>query len=74
MEYQLPDYTLAPTVLDPTASLWESLYKLVTCFKPDVYWRRERRALLLADPLAGRLYDMGSLHLTAAAVVGGMIA
>ena len=68
VDYQLPDYTLAPTVCDPTRTLWEVMFALVRCFAPDVFWRRERRALLLADPLQRRLSGVGSVHLTTDAI------
>lgn len=73
VDYCLPDYTLAPTVLDPRATLWDSLYGLVECFKPEVFWRRERRALILADPLANVLSGIGSLSLPASAVVSAEV-
>lgn len=68
VDYQLPDYTLAPVILDAQSTIWESMYSLIKCYTPEVYWRRERRALLLTDPLVRRLSGIGSLHLTTSAV------
>jgi hypothetical protein len=49
VELRIPDYPIAATVLDPEQSLWDHIFNLVTPFKPEIYFRRDRCSVMIAD-------------------------
>ena len=70
VELRLPDYEMAPTVLDPERSLWDSLYGLVEPYKPDVFFRRERNSVIIADTVGEEIGVGRTMHLPAVAIAG----
>lgn len=69
VEYLLPSFTIPPTILDPRATLWDGIQNLVKALSPEFLWRRERKALLIADAKALRMAGMGTVNLAASAIV-----
>jgi hypothetical protein len=70
-EVRLPDYELAPLVLDPTKSYWAAISDLVAPFAPETWYRESTNTVVIADPLAPR-FEVGSKIELAAGVVSGV--
>jgi hypothetical protein len=71
VELHLPNYELAPTVVDPRRSIWEAIWSLVEPFRPEAFFRRERNALVIADGLDVFLGIGGRLQLTEQSIISG---
>lgn len=52
VELRLPDAALAPNVLDPSQSVWDSIMGLVEPWAPVIYFRRDSNTVLIGDRLA----------------------
>jgi hypothetical protein len=63
LEYRMPGYNMQAWVVSPAKSYWETLLELVEPYAPDIYYRRDRNTLVIADSLASQ-YTLGFSKVT----------
>jgi len=68
VDLRIPDYAMAPLVVDPKQSLWKTIYSLVEPFQPQVFFRHNTAKVAIVDRI-GRAVGVGpTLSLSATAI------
>ena len=61
----IPDYDLAPYVIDPSWSYWTALTELAKPYAPHIYYVRQNNTLVLADRMSEVMHTSNKLVLSA---------
>lgn len=65
MKSTIPDYNLAPYVIDPSWSYWMAITELSKIYAPHVYYVRQNNTMVLADRMSEVLHSSNQLILSA---------
>ena len=61
---QIPNYDLAPYVVDPKFSYWAAIEELASPFAPNIYYVRQNNTLVIADRQSEVMHSSNKLTLS----------